>query len=129
MKKRYIIPTIIFAVLCVAYWDTEGVIKPIPKSPALATDLGRYSIDDYRSIQVQEINGKIQYSEITADKNVKTHGIEKHINIKLSRGWSITSSDPDSIQIQTGTGITINRKFGQPDLSNEPNVESTVEHN
>ncbi|MFD2157276.1 hypothetical protein ACFSW8_00015 [Rubritalea tangerina] len=121
MKKTYIlIPSLIIALIIGAYWNTSS-ITPIPTYPYVATDIGVYQIDDYRSVEVKEIDGVLRYSEITVDESVRDrigqHSVGRTLDFELSEGWSITLLSRDSIQIQNGKGHTIDRKFGQSGMA------------
>ncbi len=113
----------------VLFWP-PGPPLLLPVYPETVTTPGTYHLDPCRSIEIKKADGHFEYWEqetaqpedpITPEKpSIVSYGVTHLFN--LQPGWRIGLTPPDTIVIETGTGSTIQRVFGE-----EPELEAQIE--
>ena len=123
-KKSILISAVIViglaVVLVLTFKRPEEIILK-PDAPAVLTEPGEYRLDQYRVIEIREEDGEVGYYEVVyeedsgADRSpaLVSYAVNHIEEIKLSKGWSISLEKPSTVVVQTETGETSRREFGQ----------------
>lgn len=132
-KHCLIIIALIAAVLSITLKRPEET-KPTLDAPTVITQPAEYRLDQHRVIEVREEDGEIKYFEVVYEDNsdaghspaLVSYAVNHIDDIKLSEGWSISLEKPSTVVVETGTGETIQREFGQQPPPVKGKVHRTV---